>query len=117
LLAALLVLGCAALFAPAGPIGVTAESYRASPLLKGFLDGYLTMDALGALVFGIVIATAIRDRGVTEPALVTRYSMIAGVIAAIGLSLVYLALFYLRATSQGIAGDASNGVQIGRAHV
>ena len=47
------------------------------------------MDTLGALVFGIVIATAIRDRGVTEPALVTRYSMIAGVIAAIGLSLVY----------------------------
>ena len=112
LLAALLVLGCAALFAPAGPIGETAESYQASPLLKGFLDGYLTMDALGALVFGIVIATAIRDRGVTEPALVTRYSMIAGVIAAIGLSLVYLALFYLGATSQGIAADAANGVQI-----
>ncbi|HCL76391.1 branched-chain amino acid transport system II carrier protein [Stutzerimonas nitrititolerans] len=112
LLAALLVLGCAALFAPAGAIGETAESYSTSPLLKGFLDGYLTMDALGALVFGIVIATAIRDRGVTEPALVTRYSMIAGVIAAIGLSLVYLALFYLGATSQGIAGDASNGVQI-----
>ena len=70
------------------------------------------MDALGALVFGIVIATAIRDRGVTEAALVTRYSMIAGVIAAIGLSLVYLALFYLGATSHSIAGDASNGVQI-----
>ena len=112
LLAALVVLGCAALFAPAGPIGETAENYQANPLLKGFLDGYLTMDALGALVFGIVIATAIRDRGVTEPALVTRYSMIAGVIAAIGLSLVYLTLFYLGATSQGIAGEASNGVQI-----
>ena len=69
-------------------------------MIKGFLEGYLTMDTLGALVFGIVIATAIRDRGVTEPALVTRYSMIAGVIAAIGLSLVYLALFYLGATSQ-----------------
>ena len=112
LLAALLVLGGAALFAPAGEIGVTAESYRATPLLKGFLEGYLTMDTLGALVFGIVIATAIRDRGVSDPALVTRYSMIAGVIAAIGLSLVYVALFYLGATSQGIAGEAQNGVQI-----
>ncbi|KJH82747.1 branched-chain amino acid transport system II carrier protein [Stutzerimonas stutzeri] len=112
LLAALLVLGGAALFAPAGGIGATAESYRNGPLLKGFLEGYLTMDTLGALVFGIVIATAIRDRGVSEPALVTRYSMIAGSIAAIGLSLVYLALFYLGATSQGIAGDAQNGVQI-----
>lgn len=112
LLAALIVLGGAALFAPAGDIGVTAESYRHSPMLKGFLEGYLTMDTLGALVFGIVIATAIRSRGVTEPALVTRYSMIAGAIAALGLSLVYLALFYLGATSQGIAGDAQNGVQI-----
>ncbi len=112
LLAALLVLGGAALFAPAGEIGVTAESYRASPLLKGFLEGYLTMDTLGALVFGIVIATAIRDRGVSDAGLITRYSMIAGAIAALGLSLVYLALFYLGATSQGIAGDAQNGVQI-----
>ena len=112
LLAALLVLGGAAIFAPAGEVGAASESYRASPLIKGFLEGYLTMDTLGALVFGIVIATAIRDRGVTDPALVTRYSMIAGVIAAVGLSLVYLALFYLGATSQGIAAGAENGVQI-----
>lgn len=112
LLAALLVLGGAAILAPAGEVGAVNESYRGAPLIKGFLEGYLTMDTLGALVFGIVIATAIRDRGVTEPALVTRYSMIAGVIAAIGLSLVYLALFYLGATSQGIAGGAENGVQI-----
>ncbi|WP_312945210.1 branched-chain amino acid transport system II carrier protein [Stutzerimonas kunmingensis] len=112
LLAALLVLGGAAIFAPAGEVAAASESYRASPLIKGFLEGYLTMDTLGALVFGIVIATAIRDRGVTEPALVTRYSMIAGVIAAVGLSLVYLALFYLGATSQGIAAGAENGVQI-----
>lgn len=112
LLAALLVLGGAAIFAPAGEVGAATENYRTAPLIKGFLEGYLTMDTLGALVFGIVIATAIRDRGVTEPALVTRYSMIAGVIAAVGLSLVYLALFYLGATSQGIAAGAENGVQI-----
>ncbi|WP_313054962.1 branched-chain amino acid transport system II carrier protein [Pseudomonas lopnurensis] len=112
LLIALLVLGAAALFAPAGPIGDTSEAYRAQPLTKGFLEGYLTMDALGALVFGIVIATAIRDRGVTMPSLVTRYSIIAVIIAAIGLALVYLALFYLGATSQQIAAEASNGGQI-----
>lgn len=112
LIAALLVLGGAAFFSPAGEIGATAESYRSNPLLKGFLEGYLTMDTLGALVFGIVIATAIRDRGVSEPALITRYSVIAGAIAAVGLSLVYVALFYLGATSQGIAGNAQNGVQV-----
>lgn len=112
LLLSLILLGGAALFLPAGEIGVSAESYRSAPMLKGFLEGYLTMDTLGALVFGIVIATAIRDHGVTDAALVTRYSMIAGAIAAVGLSAVYLALFYLGATSQGIAADAQNGVQV-----
>ncbi|CAD5110137.1 branched-chain amino acid transport system II carrier protein [Zestomonas carbonaria] len=117
LIAALLVLGCAALFAPAGDIGVSTSEYRNAALTQGFLQGYLTMDALGALVFGIVIATAIRDRGVSEPSLITRYSVIAGIIAAIGLSLVYLSLFYLGATSQELAGDAQNGGQILTAYV
>ncbi|UUY07567.1 branched-chain amino acid transport system II carrier protein [Pseudomonas sp. J452] len=117
LLAALLVLGGAALLAPAGAIGQSNADYQAMPLVQGFLQGYLTMDTLGALVFGIVIATAIRGRGVTDSRLVTRYSVIAGLIAATGLSLVYLSLFYLGATSQGIAGDAQNGVQILTAYV
>ncbi|HEJ2600228.1 TPA: branched-chain amino acid transport system II carrier protein, partial [Pseudomonas aeruginosa] len=117
LLSALLVLGGAAIFAPAGEIGSSSGEYQSAPLVQGFLQGYLTMDTLGALVFGIVIATAIRDRGISDSRLVTRYSMIAGVIAATGLSLVYLALFYLGATSQGIAGDAQNGVQILTAYV
>ncbi len=112
LLSALLVLGGAALLVPAGAVGNTAPAYQSAPLLQGFLQGYLTMDTLGALVFGIVIATAIRDRGISNEALITRYAVIAGVIAAVGLSLVYLALFYLGATSQGIAGEAQNGVQI-----
>lgn len=112
LLAALLVLGGAALMSPAGEIGQSTEAYQANPFVKGFLEGYLTMDTLGALVFGIVIATAIKDRGVSDRRLITRYSVVAGLIAATGLSVVYLALFYLGATSQGIAGDALNGVQI-----
>src|SRR5690606_8671788 len=69
LLIALVLLGAAPIFAPAGPAGGVTPAYQDAPLIKGFLDGYLTMDALGALVFGIVIATAIRDRGVTSPAL------------------------------------------------
>ena len=112
LLAALLVLGAAALLVPAGEIGPVAADYQAAPFVQGFLQGYLTMDTLGALVFGIVIATAIRDQGISDGRLITRYSVIAGLIAAVGLSLVYLALFYLGATSQGIAGEAQNGVQI-----
>ncbi len=117
LLAALLVLGGAALLMPVGEIGQASADYQEAPFVQGFLQGYLTMDTLGALVFGIVIATAIRDRGVTDGRLVTRYSVMAGLIAAVGLSLVYLALFYLGATSQAVAGEAQNGVQILTAYV
>ena len=112
LLVGLLVLAGAAIFAPAGEVGSAAPDYRSTPFMQGFLQGYLTMDTLGALVFGIVIATAIRDHGVAMAHRVTRYSIMAALIAAIGLALVYLALFRLGATSQGIAGDAQNGVQI-----
>jgi LIVCS family branched-chain amino acid:cation transporter len=112
LLSALLVLGGAAVLLPAGAVGASTANYQTAPFVQGFLQGYLTMDTLGALVFGIVIATAIRDRGVRNEALITRYAVSAGLIAACGLSLVYLSLFYLGATSQGIAGEAQNGVQI-----
>lgn len=112
LIAGLLVLGGAAVFAPAGAVGAASAEYRDAPLLQGFLQGYLTMDTLGALVFGIVIATAIRDQGVERASSVTRYSILAALIAATGLALVYLVLFRLGATSQGIAGQAQNGVQI-----
>lgn len=117
LIAALLTLGAAALFVPAGSIGVASGAYRDEPLVQGFLQGYLTMDALGALIFGIVIATAIRDRGIADSRLVTRYSIIAGLIAATGLSLVYLSLFYLGATSNELASGAQNGGQILTAYV
>lgn len=117
LLIALLLLGAAAIFAPAGPMAEVAPAYQNAPMIKGFLDGYLTMDALGALVFGVVIATAIRDRGVTSLNLVTRYSIIAVIIAAIGMALVYLSLFYLGATSHVVAQGAANGGQILTAYV
>lgn len=112
LIVALLVLGGSAFVLVEGEIGPASGAYLETPLLSGFVAGYQTMDALGALVFGVVIATAIRSRGITEPRLITRYSIIAVIIAAICLALVYLSLFYLGASSHEIAAGATNGGQI-----
>lgn len=112
LLVALAVLGGAAFLQPAGSVGQALGLYQQKALSQGFLHGYLTMDALGALAFGTVIATALRSKGVQAERLITRYSIYAGLIAAAGLSAVYLSLFYLGATSQGIAGEAQNGGQV-----
>ncbi len=60
------------------------------------------MDTLGALVFGIVIVNAIRSRGVESPRLITRYAIIAGLIAGVGLALVYVSLFRLGSGSHAV---------------
>lgn len=112
LLVALAVLGGAAFLKPAGVVGQALAVYQDGAFLQGFLHGYLTMDALGALAFGVVIASALRSKGVQSERHVTRYSIYAGLIAAVGLSAVYLSLFYLGATSQDIASEAQNGGQV-----
>ena len=114
---ALAALGIAAFMLPAGGIGEAQPAYVAAPFSQGFINGYLTMDTLGALVFGIVIVNAIRSRGVESPQLITRYAIIAGLIAGVGLALVYISLFRLGAGSHEIAAGASNGAAVLHAYV
>lgn len=108
------ILGGAAVFAPAGDITAPAAAYASSgaALAQGFLQGYQTMDALASLVFGIVIVAAIKAAGVTDTRLHTRYTVMAGVIAAVGLGLVYLSLIYLGAMSGTVVPADASGVQI-----
>ena len=114
---ALAVLGIAAVLWPAGtPIPAT-EAYEQLPFSNGFVNGYLTMDTLGAMVFGIVIVNAARSRGVSSPMLLTRYTMWAGLIAGIGLTLVYLSLFQLGSVSGELVPQAQNGAEILHAYV
>lgn len=114
---ALGVLGVAAFLLPQGMAGEASPVYQAAPFAQGFIKGYLTMDTLGALVFGIVIVNAIRSKGVDSPRLITRYAIIAGLSAGLGLALVYMSLFRLGASSHEIAGSASNGAAVLHAYV
>ena len=119
LIAVLAILGGAAFLLPAGDIAASAPDYHSASaaLAQGFLQGYQTMDALAALVFGIVIVSAIKATGVTDTRLHTRYTIIAGVIAAIGLGLVYVSLIYLGAMSGTVVPAGASGVQILSAYV
>ncbi len=114
---ALTLLGLAALLWPAGGIAPATEEYQRAAFSNGFINGYLTMDTLGALVFGIVIVNAARSRGISEAKLLTRYTVIAGLIAGVGLTLVYLALFKLGADSATIVDQSANGAAILHAYV
>lgn len=114
---ALAVLAVAALLWPAGGLAPATEAYQHAAFSSGFVNGYLTMDTLGALVFGIVIVNAARSRGVSDAALLTRYTIIAGLIAGIGLTLVYLSLFKLGSGSAAIIDQSANGASILHAYV
>jgi branched-chain amino acid:cation transporter, LIVCS family len=113
----LVILGVAAFMMPTGFVPPAIDNYISSPVSEGFVNGYLTMDTLGALVFGIVIINAIRSRGVTDKKLITKYAVISGLISGVGLTLVYLSLFKLGLNSHEIAADASNGAVILHAYV
>lgn len=114
---ALAVLGVAAILWPAGGELPAVEAYQTAALSNGFVNGYLTMDTLGALVFGIVIVNAARSRGVEDAGLLTRYTMLAGLIAGIGLTLVYLCLFRLGSGSGHLVAAGANGAAILHAYV
>ncbi|HHU95398.1 MAG TPA: branched-chain amino acid transport system II carrier protein [Alcaligenaceae bacterium] len=112
LIAGLAALAFAAIFWPAGDVSLPSGPYVKHAFAEGFTQGYQTMDALAALVFGIVIIKAISDKGITETKLLTRYTIIAGFIASIGLAVVYVSLIWLGASSGILAPDASTGAPI-----
>ncbi|ENW05112.1 branched-chain amino acid transport system II carrier protein [Acinetobacter beijerinckii ANC 3835] len=114
---ALAILGIAAILIPTGYISPPVHKYVTSPVSEGFVNGYLTMDTLGALVFGIVIIQAIQSRGVTDSKLITKYAIIASLIAGVGLTLVYISLFKLGLGSHEVAANADNGAVILHAYV
>lgn len=65
--------------------------------MRGFMEGYQTMDTLAALNFGIIISLNIRNKGISREDSVIRETIKAGLMAGILLSLVYGALAILEA--------------------
>jgi len=112
LIAVIGLLAVKSLITPMGPIRNSHGAYKENPLFESFLQGYLTMDVLAALVFGIVIIHALKDKGVHDQRQLVKSTIVAGVIAAIGLSIVYISLSFVGATSVQAIGLQDNGGSI-----
>lgn len=110
LLILIAVLFTGSLFTGGAAPGQPVPSYASVPAVQGFLDGYQTMDAMAALIFGIVLAVNIRARGVTESDGVVHVTIRAGLIAGVLFAVVYGALTYI-GVSHGVPG-MTNGAQL-----
>ncbi|KQL20823.1 branched-chain amino acid transporter [Cytobacillus solani] len=90
---------------PKAPVGPYAEG----PFFKGFIEGYLTMDAIASLVFGGMVIASIKGLGVTSKKSISKLCIKAALIAVVGLGLVYLSLAYIGSTSPDAIGIHENG--------
>lgn len=109
LLFVIAVLAGTGLIRPMGEPASPAEAYEEFAFFRGFQEGYLTMDAIAALVFGIVIISRLKERGITSKDELTKRTIQAGLIAGTGLMFVYFSLAFLGASSVSVIGYQENG--------
>ena len=108
------VLVIAAFVNPMGSISAVEASgkYAAAPFMSGFLEGYNTMDALASLAFGIVVVTAIRDFGVTEPKAVAKSTVKAGIFSCLIMAVIYVLLVIVGVQSRGLFEVCKTGGEV-----
>ncbi|WP_066256175.1 branched-chain amino acid transport system II carrier protein [Neobacillus drentensis] len=94
---------------PLGSIEAPQEAYANGAFMKGFMEGYNTMDALASLVFGIIVINSIRAMGITSTRGILIASAKSGLIATIFLGIIYVGVAYLGATSTGTFGLFDTG--------
>ena len=94
---------------PMGAIGSPQEAYASGAFMKGFTEGYNTMDALASLVFGIIVINIIRSMGVTDKRGILAATAKSGAVATAFLAILYVGIAYLGATSTSVLGFLDTG--------
>ena len=90
-------------------VAAAQQAYQSGPFVKGFLEGYQTMDAIAALNFGLVIATTLRMLKVEKKKDVMHYTVRAGIAAGTILSLIYVMLSFMGMKTSAVYSIEGNG--------
>ena len=86
------------------------KTYVDSPFVTGFVEGYLTMDSLAGLAFGIMCVNAVREKGITGKAEVVKAIILSAVVACMILGGIYLGLGVLGNGTLNGAGFADGAI-------
>ncbi|MBB2507844.1 Branched-chain amino acid transport system 2 carrier protein [Staphylococcus cohnii subsp. cohnii] len=62
---------------------------------QGFTNGYLTMDAIAAIAFSMIVVNAVKATGVTHANKIFRQTLLAGIIAAVALMFIYISIGFI----------------------
>ena len=89
------------------PIAAPVPVVTAHPFGKGLIEGYLTMDLIGATIMGIVILNEVRSKGIFEKGMQINVIIKAGLISATCLAVMYGGLTYLGATMSALPESLS----------
>lgn len=95
LLVLLVVLVVLAVTSFSGTPGDPVEKYAGNPFPSGLVEGYLTMDSIAALAFGIIVISSLRYKGVPEGGRLVRGTIWSGLLAGVLLAVIYVALGYI----------------------
>lgn len=86
------------------PIGDISALPEPATFSKGFTEGYQTMDALASVIFAGIIINSITTKGYTDKNERVSMTIKAGIVAAVGLSVIYGGLMYLGANLSSTFG-------------
>ncbi|MCM3144698.1 branched-chain amino acid transport system II carrier protein [Brevibacillus sp. MER 51] len=106
------IIAVTAILYPIGALQAPQADYTSHVFFKGFQEGYLTLDALVAFVFGMIIVNAIKEKGVTAKKQVLATCAKATMIAGLLLALFYTALSFMGASSVEKLGHLENGAEV-----
>lgn len=99
MLVLLLVLIVIGIVKPLGPI---VEGVATSTALShGLRSGYQTMDMLGAVLLGVIALMSVKESGIKDKGQQMKMVGLGGLLAGLGLFVVYCGLSYLGATGSG----------------
>lgn len=94
LLIAIFALVVSAYFSLSGnPVALEVDTSK-NAFVNGILEGYFTMDALASLAFSVIVLNAIKAK-VSQPSALVKNTVLAGVVAAVALALIYVALGWI----------------------
>ena len=111
LLLSIFIIGISAVINPISPLGEPVGDYTSISFFKGIIEGYMAMDALAAGIFALIVIDNIEAMGIQKEKKIAKYTLLAGLLAAVGLAVVYGILAYVGATA-GSLGQFPNGGQL-----